>query len=89
MNDRDVFVAAEIVEVKSKDLRHLVNVHSGNDPRIVNLNPRDSMLKHKLSPCVENFGRLGKNAENCLEAVQIARRLLRGEAQTVRGCRPS
>ena len=37
MNDRDVFVALEVVEVKSQDLRHLMNTHCGNDPRIVRL----------------------------------------------------
>jgi hypothetical protein len=62
MNHRDVLVALEIVEVESQDLRHLVNAHRGNDSSIVNLDPGDSMLKHELSPCRENFWRLGKNS---------------------------
>src|ERR1035438_5088922 len=89
MNSRDVFVALEIVEVESQNLGHLMNAHSGNDSSVVNLDPGDSMLKHELSPCRENFWRLGENSENCLEAVQISRCLLRGKAQTVPSCRSS
>ena len=64
VNNRDVFVALEIVEVESQDPRHLVNAHRRNDSSIVNLNPRDSILKHEPPPCGENFRRLGENSEN-------------------------
>src|ERR1700722_357098 len=60
VNNRDVFVALEVVEVESQEPLHLVNAHRRNDPGIVDFDPRDSMLKHEFPPCRENFRRLGR-----------------------------
>jgi len=80
VNNGDVFVSAEVVEIKRQDPLHLVDAHRGNDPGIMNLDPGDSMPKHEFPPRGKNLWRLRKNPENRLEAVQTSGRLLRGKA---------
>jgi hypothetical protein len=53
-----------------------VNAHGRIDPGMMDLDPRDSMLKHELPPCRENLSSLGENPENRPESVHISRRLL-------------
>src|SRR5450759_3003192 len=88
MNDGDCRVALEVGEVETEDRAHLVNTHRSNDSGIVDLNPGDSVLKHELSPCWENLGRLWKEPQECLKAIHASSCLLGREAETISAGRP-
>jgi hypothetical protein len=50
MNDRNAWVATEIMLIERQQVRDAVNKHRGNDPRVMDLDPHDRMNHHKAAP---------------------------------------
>src|SRR5438552_4145009 len=89
MNDGNASVPLEIVEIEAQDLVHLVHHHRCNDSVIVDLNPGDPVIKHKLSPSWENLRRLRKEPQERLKAIQVSSSLLGRDAETISSGGPS
>jgi hypothetical protein len=58
----DAGVAGEVGDVEGEQVRDGVHVHSGDDPRVVDLNAGDAMSHEQPAPLVVDRGAIGEEA---------------------------
>ena len=63
MDSFDLVEAREVLCVEGQDALHSMNIHGGNQPRIMHLNARDAIVYRQAASFVVNCKRVGKQPE--------------------------
>ena len=76
-------VAFEVSAIKGKYAFHSVNVHNGDQPRVINLDALDSVVVNDAFPRGVDRWYIGQQGQGILDAGELPQRFLRREAESV------
>ena len=79
----DSIKSAEVGLIQGKDVRNTVRVHCGGKPGIMNLDSRNAILHHNLSPCSIDCGIIRQQFHSRLNHSYLSVRVLNRQPKPV------